>query len=451
MLSLRSLNTQTSTGDGNREKTQCFPGPEKNVSQILPPFAEVNGESIARLSTLNGNGAVMNVFSKTLCVKTVVFLSAIIAATSVCRADVEVYNETLKSTAWVLAKSDGSTSSGTGVLVDAERKLLVTNFHVVGNARAAVIFFPELKSGKPVVERSSYLKNVKKLGVRGRVLGVDRKRDLALIELDRLPEGVQAIKMADSSAGPGEEVQSIGNSGSTEALWVFTSGDVRSVYQKQFRTGAGEHDFLVCETQSPINPGDSGGPVVNAKGELVAICQSLSPKARLITYCVDITEVKTFLESDWKQAPLPVVDMLTKAELKYAEAGKDAFQVDFEQADKKQQAVFVTKEVEYFEQADVRKVWSLAATLKEAPSAETTMKLLQQSARTKLGAWTLERTQTGDYLVIYVCKVDATATPRALRSTMEYVAKLTSLASKELSPQAQTESPEQILSSWLSE
>ena len=131
--------------------------------------------------------------------------------------------------------------------------------------------------------------------------------------------------------------------------------------------------------------------------------------------------------------------------------GKDAFQVDFSQQDDKQQTVFVTKEVEYYEQADVRKVWSLAATLKEATSVDTTMKLLQQSARTKLGAWTIERTDAGDYLVIYVCKVDATATPRALKSTMEYVAKLTHLAKRDLSPETKTETPEQILSSWLSE
>ena len=234
----------------------------------------------------------------TLTTRLAICAATLVGMTSAAQADVEVYSETLKSTAWVLAKTDGATSSGTGVLVNEEKKLLVTNFHVVGNARTAVIFFPEIKNGKPEVERSSYLKNVKKLGVRGRVLGVDRKRDLALIELDRLPKGVKAITLAEESARQGEQLQSIGNSGSTEALWVFTAGFVRSVYQKQFRTGAGEHDFLVCETQSPINPGDSGGPVVNAQGELVAICQSLSPKARLITYCVDVTEVKTFLDSD---------------------------------------------------------------------------------------------------------------------------------------------------------
>lgn len=393
----------------------------------------------------------MNFSIKSVFVQSVACAALVTTYSATVKADAETYKQTLKSTAWVLAKTDGATSSGTGVLVNQEKKLLITNFHVVGNARTAVVFFPEMKNGKPVVSRKSYLDKVSKLGIKGRVLAVDRKRDLALIELSKLPKGVEAITLADDSAGSGETVQSIGNSGSTEALWVFTSGSVRNVYQKQFRTGAGEHDFMVCETQSPINPGDSGGPVVNEKGELIGICQSLAPKARLITYCVDVTEVKTFLASDWKLAPLPVVDMLDKAELKFKAVAGDALEVSFEQKDKQTQAVFVTKEVEYFEQADVRKVWALAATLKEAPSIETTMKLLQQSARTKMGAWTIERADSGDYLVLYVCKIDATATPRALKSTMEYVAKLTNLASKDLTPTTSKDSPEQILSSWLSE
>ncbi|MDG1897810.1 MAG: serine protease [Fuerstiella sp.] len=364
-------------------------------------------------------------------------------------ADGEIYSKTLNSTAWVLAKTGGETSSGTGVLVNAEKKLLITNFHVVGDARATVIFFPETKNGKPIVDRSHYLKNVKKLGIRGRVLGVDRKRDLALVELDRLPENAVAIPLAKDSTGPGEDVQSIGNPGSTEALWVFTSGTVRSVYQKQFRTGAGEHDFMVVETQSPINSGDSGGPVVNNDGELVAISQAISPKARLVSYSVDVSEVKEFLDSPWKPAPLPVVEVLEKTELKFTKHETGHFEVSFDQKDNDKQSVFVTKEVEYFERADVRKVWALAATLKEAPSLETVMKLLQQSARTKIGAWTVENSENGDYLVIYCCKVDATATPGALKSTMEYVAKLTSVSKKELIPATSSKNAADTLDSWL--
>lgn len=388
---------------------------------------------------------------KNMVVRCALYAAILVNLAPMTWADVEIYNGTLKSTAWVLAKTDGATSSGTGVLVNAEKKLLITNFHVVGDARAAVIFFPEMKDNQPINDRNHYLKNVKKLGIRGRVLGVDRKRDLALVELDRLPEGAKAIDLAAGTISPGAVVQSIGNSGSSEALWVFTSGTVRSVYQKQFRTGAGEHDFKVVETQSPINPGDSGGPVVNDRGELIGIAQSISPKARLVSYNVDISEVKVFLDSDWKPAPLPIADIMDKTELKFTKHEKSGhLEVSFEQDDKTTQNVFVTKEIEYYGRADVRKVWALAATLKEAPGTETMMKLLQQNARTKLGAWTVERAEDGTWLVIYCCKLDATATPDALKSTMEYVAKLTSVAKKDLTPATSSEDPAETLASWLS-
>jgi hypothetical protein len=62
------------------------------------------------------------------------------------------------------------------------------------------------------------------------------------------------------------------------------------------------------------------------------------------------------------------------------------------------------------------------------------MKLLEQNGRTKLGSWTIEQTPQGEYLVIYCAKLDATAAPDAVRSTMEYVAKLTTVMRKELLP-----------------
>lgn len=373
----------------------------------------------------------------------------LIALAQTTLADEKIYNQTLRSTAWVLAKTGDGTSSGTGVLVDADRKLLVTNFHVVGEARGTVIFFPDTSGSQVINDRDHYLRNVRRLGVRGQVVGVDRKRDLALVELDRLPEGVEAISMAAGSARPGAVVQSIGNSGSSEALWVFTSGTVRAVYQKQFRTGAGEHDFKVLESQSPINPGDSGGPVVNAAGELIGIAQSISPKARLVSYNVDISEVRAFMDSDWKPAPRPIEEVLEKTELTASKHESGHFKASIKQDERPEQVVFVTKEIEYFDRTDVRRVWSLAAVLDEAPSATTLLNLMQQSARTKLGAWTIERNQAGQYLVIYCSKVDATATPDALQSTMEYVARLASVAKKNLTPTTETESPSEILASWL--
>lgn len=376
--------------------------------------------------------------------------AASLAGASTARADAKIYQDTLHSTVWVLTKTGGKTSSGTGVLVDSERKLVVSNFHVVGEARNAIIFFPDIKGGKPEVGRKHYIDNVGKLGIRGRVVAVDRKRDLSLIQLEKLPEHAKAIAMASGSPSPGEAVNSVGNPGSSDALWVFTSGTVRAVYKKQFRTGAGDHDFTVVETQSPINTGDSGGPVVNSAGELVAVSQAISPSARLVSYSVDVTEIKMFLSSPWKPAPLPVTDVLTAAELEYKQHPSGHFEIEFEQEDKSKQIVFITKDVEYYEKADTRKVWALATMLKQTPKSETLMKLLEQNARTKLGSWSIEQTPQGEYLVIYCAKLDATAPADAVRSTMEYVAKLTTVMRNELTPaDPKAEKASETLEDWL--
>ncbi|MCA9222312.1 MAG: trypsin-like peptidase domain-containing protein [Planctomycetales bacterium] len=371
-------------------------------------------------------------------------------APRIATADATIYQQALRSTTWVLAKNSDGTSSGTGVLVDLDRKLVVTNAHVVGDARAAVLFFADLSDGQPNVSRQHYLDNVRKLGIRGRVVAVDRKRDLALVQLDRLPDSAVAIDLASESIGPGEAVDSIGNPGSTDALWVYTSGTVRTVYRKQFRTGAGEHDFKVVETQSPINSGDSGGPGVNSQGQLVAVAQAIAPNARLVSYCVDISEVKEFLASPWKPAPLPVTDVLKNADLEYSQHSTGHYEVKFDEKDDQKISVFVTKDIEYYERADVRKIWALARVSKSAPSLETTMKLLEQSARTKIGSWMVERNDGGEYLIIYCVKLDATAAPDAMKSTMQYVAKLTASMKKELTPKEQAQKASDTLNEWLS-
>lgn len=368
-------------------------------------------------------------------------------------ADADNYRKALDSTTWVLSKNSDGTSSGTGVLVDAEKRLIVTNAHVVGDSRSAVIFFRDLKNDRPVVEKQHYLDNVKKLGVRGRVVAVDRKRDLALVELEKLPAHAKPIELADQSTSPGVSIDSVGNPGASDALWVYTSGKVRAVYKKRFRTGAGEHEFTVVETQSPLNSGDSGGPVVSPEGKLVGVVQAISKKGSLISYCVDISEVKDFLKSDWKPAPLPISEVLAKTDLEHEKHESGHFEVEIAPGDDlPKQAVFVTKETEYYGRADVRKVWSLAATLDPKDlQADAMRMLLEQSARTKLGAWSIEQDDAGKTLLIYVVKVDATATPDSLASVVRYTGKITAAMAKQLKPKKAKASPSDTLASWLAD
>ena len=372
------------------------------------------------------------------------------ASASTAKADAETYTKTLGSTAWIItSNADDETSTGTGVFVDNEKRLVLTNAHVVGDSRSAVVFFPDMKNGLPEVKRKHYLDKVVKLAQPGKVVAVDRKRDLALIQLPKVPAGAAAIELAESSTTPGSSVDLIGNPGGSDVLWVYTSGTVRSVYDKKFKSNHGQHDFRVVETQSPIKPGDSGGPVVNSEGKLVAIAQSFSPNSTLVSYCVDINEIRAFIDSAWKPAPLPTKELLDNADIEHSKHTTGHYQVAQKLVGGKTQDVFVAKETEYFQRADVRKIWSLVSVTKEAPSTELMMRLLRQSSVTKIGSWAIEKNSAGEHMVIYVAKLDATAPKEALKGTIEYVARIAGAMNQELNPKKDEKSAAETLASWL--
>src|SRR6185437_1727576 len=51
----------------------------------------------------------------------------------------------------------------------------------------------------------------------------------------------------------------------------------------------------VVETQGPINRGDSGGPLVNDQGDLVGVVSSFQPQDRLVSWNIEVNEVRAFL------------------------------------------------------------------------------------------------------------------------------------------------------------
>jgi len=365
-------------------------------------------------------------------------------------ADSENYSRTVNSTVWIITSdADNETSTGTGVLIDAEKRIVLTNAHVVGDCRTAVVFFPNEKNGEIEVKRQYYLDNVTKLAQPGKIVAVDRRRDLALIELPKIPEGVKAIELAESAAKPGSSIDIIGNPGGSDVLWVYTSGTVRSVYDKKFKSNHGEHDFHVVEVQSPIKPGDSGGPVVNSEGKLVGIAQSFSPDNVLVSYCVDVSEIRALLKSSWKPAPVASKKLLEDSEIVHTTSAAGHYQIEQKLSGDKTQTVFVVKETEYFQRADVRKIWSLVSVSKEAPSTDLMMRLLRQSSVTKIGSWAVEKNSTGEFMIIYVSKLDATAPDEALKGTIDYVARIANAMSIELNPKKTEKSATETLASWL--
>jgi S1-C subfamily serine protease len=219
----------------------------------------------------------------------------------------EIYQRTLKSAVWIarvveLGGGKAALTTGSGSLIDVPQKLVLTNFHVVGTEKEVRVFFPQFdKQNKLIAAKDHYLQQLKSGGgLTGTVVYADQKRDLALVKVDKLPQGTMAIPLARESVGPGDNVHSIGNPGASDALWAYTPGAVKTVYKKAWavkdRTEMHNFEAQVVETTSPVNPGDSGGPLLNSQGELVAVTQGGVVAAQgTISYFIDISEVRAVM------------------------------------------------------------------------------------------------------------------------------------------------------------
>src|SRR5437879_6223921 len=72
-------------------------------------------------------------------------------------AGASVYQKVVRSTAWVHSdRGGGRLATGSGSLIDKGRRLVLTNYHVVGDVKNATVFFPQYEGKKVVPERSRY-------------------------------------------------------------------------------------------------------------------------------------------------------------------------------------------------------------------------------------------------------------------------------------------------------
>ncbi len=149
---------------------------------------------------------------------------------------------------------------GSGVIIDADLGLILTNNHVVGGKQGTDELRLEvmLDSGRNVMAT---------------VLGQDPKTDVALIkitDIDNLKKaGVRlaAIKIGDSrKMEVGDWVLAIG---SPFGLAQTVTQGIISAKGRNNLDIAGIEDFI--QTDAAINPGNSGGPLVNMRGELIGI------------------------------------------------------------------------------------------------------------------------------------------------------------------------------------
>ncbi len=218
----------------------------------------------------------------------------------------KIYQRMLRASAWVTVRlSPSETHSGSAWLVDSKERLLVTSHHVVSSKdlwavhdNRIKVFFPETRKGMTLSDPEAVLREGKPYSAH--IVDSDPGRDLAILQVEQLPADLEPLPLSQEGCQPAESVHSIGNSGG-QALWVYTSGTVRQVFRKDLLIGSLRKIRVTCvETQTPINPGDSGGPVVNDDGQVVAVNtlgrSLVGVPSSPIAVAVDVSEVRALLD-----------------------------------------------------------------------------------------------------------------------------------------------------------
>ncbi|NWG36619.1 trypsin-like peptidase domain-containing protein [Nitrososphaera sp.] len=163
---------------------------------------------------------------------------------------------------------------GSGVIIDSDGHIL-TNNHVIDDAERLKV---TLADGRVL---------------RGRVVGSDETTDLAVIKVEA-DAPLPVAQLGDSAAlKAGQIVIAIGNPFGLTGGPAVTAGIVSSLDRSiQTRTGVLE----LIQTDAAINPGNSGGPLVNTKGEVVAINTANMPYAQGIGFAVPVNTAKEILK-----------------------------------------------------------------------------------------------------------------------------------------------------------
>ncbi len=180
--------------------------------------------------------------------------------------------ELIKQATPSIVRIEGTQGGGTGFVIDAARRLVLTNAHVIAGRNAAL---------------KAQVGNDTSTTTPVRIVGVAPCDDLAVVKLvDPIPN-LKALPLGTKAKiSPGDQVTVMGfpgslqsGSGVGQAATVLPNTGTVSQADIQVNTDSSEPNFdpdlpayqSMIVHQAPVNHGDSGGPLLNANGEVIGI------------------------------------------------------------------------------------------------------------------------------------------------------------------------------------
>lgn len=208
---------------------------------------------------------------------TVFFLLVLSAAASIAQNARQVAKDTFPSVVLLVMEDDNGqpVSLGSGFFV--KEGVVASNFHVVEKASRGY--------AKLVGQKT-------KFNISG-VVGLDTAHDLVLLAVDEAKAPI--LKLGDSgNVAVGDEIFAVGNPQGLEG--TFSQGIVSSI--RQFETNS------LLQITAPISPGSSGGPVLNAQGQVVGVAVATFRGGQNLNFAIPSKYVDELLKKSSKLEPL---------------------------------------------------------------------------------------------------------------------------------------------------
>ena len=163
---------------------------------------------------------------------------------------------------------------GTGVILTADGELL-TNAHVVDSATHVTVTTSDGKNHP------------------AKVLGVDTDDDIAVVKMTDVKNLTPAMLGTSAKSIVGEPVVAVGNALGLDGAPTVTTGIVSALNRSLDDQTSSLHGLI--QTDAAINHGNSGGPLLNARGEVIGINTAIAADANNIGFSIAIDNVKPLI------------------------------------------------------------------------------------------------------------------------------------------------------------